>query len=62
MLKSDPKYMFTKDGICINSQTGRIIKKTVCGGSIGYCIGGKFRSVLSLRKELIKIEKIECPF
>ena len=54
-LKNAPEYKFTKDGICINTKTGNIIKLVVNGRSKGYCIKGKFRSLNTLRKELIKI-------
>lgn len=61
-LKYSPNYKFTKRGICINTKTGRIIKKTLNGGSIGYCINGKFRSLKYLRPQLVKIKHIDCPF
>lgn len=61
-LKSAPNYQFTDDGICINTLRGKQVRKVVVSGTKGYCINGKFRSVLQLRKELIKIEKENCPF
>tara|TARA_R110000868_G_scaffold409657_1_gene695592 strand:- start:1221 stop:1442 length:222 start_codon:yes stop_codon:yes gene_type:complete len=61
-LKSAPNYQFTDNGICINTLRGKIVRKVVVSGTKGYCINGKFRSVLQLRKELIKIEKIILPF
>ncbi len=57
-----PNYKFTDDGICINTKTGRRIKKTLCGGSAGYCILGKFTTAMKLRKHLRKIQEIETPF
>ena len=54
-LKIAPEYKFTKDGICVNTKTGNIIRLVVNGRSKGYCIKGKFRSLNTLRKELIKI-------
>ena len=59
-LKGSENYKFTKDGICINTKTGNRIKKTLNGGSIGYCINGKFVSASKLRKQLIK--HVPCPF
>jgi hypothetical protein len=47
---------------CINMRTGRFIKQVLCGGSIGYCIGGRFYSLKYLRSHLIKIPKSDCPF
>jgi hypothetical protein len=61
-LKDHTHYKFTKDGICINSKRNKIVKRVKNGGSIGYCISGKFYSLTSLRNELEKIVKIECPF
>jgi hypothetical protein len=62
-IKGAEHYKFTADGICINTQTNRRIKKTLCGGSVGYCISGKFVSATSLRPQLQRIPKeIPCPF
>jgi hypothetical protein len=61
-LNTAPNYQFTDNGICINTLRGKQVRKVVVSGTKGYCINGKFRSVLQLRKELIKIEKIICPF
>ena len=57
-----PEYKWTEDKKCFNIKTGRRIKQTLCGGSIGYCIRGKFHSLTSLRPKLRKIEKSDCPF
>lgn len=62
-MQSAPNYQFTTDKKCFNKKTGRRIKQTYCGGSIRYCINGKFRSLSSLRKELELIPKTtDCPF
>lgn len=61
-LKFSPNYQFTDSGICINVKRGKQVRKVVVSGTRGYCINGKFRSVLQLRKELVKIEEINCPF
>ena len=55
-------YQFTKDGKCINTHTGRIVKKVYNSGSIGYNIKGKFYSLAKLRPHIKKIEKSKCPF
>lgn len=57
-----PQYKFDDKGNCINTKTERKIKKTLCGGSIGYCINGKFMSCKSLRSRLVKIKVEYCPF
>jgi hypothetical protein len=54
-LSDNPHYKFTSDGICINTKTNRVIKKTLCGGSLGYCINGKFVSSKTLRPKLQRI-------
>lgn len=61
-LKSSPNYQFTDSGICVNVKRGKVVKKTVVGLTKGYCINGKFRSCLQLRKELQPIKKEVCPF
>ena len=61
-LKGSDNYKFTDDGICINTKTGNLIKKVLNGRSKGYCINGKFKSINTLRKKLVKIEKEHCPF
>lgn len=61
-LKESHQYKFTEEGICINTKTGNIIKKVINGRSLGYCINGKFKSVNTLRKQIIKIQKVKCPF
>lgn len=57
-----PNYKWTSCGKCFNSKSGRIIKQVYVGGSIGYCINGKFKSLKSLRSHLTKIKIENCPF
>jgi len=61
-LKNNPNYKFTKSGFCINTKTNRVIKKVLNGRSKGYWINKNFYSVNTLRKQLIKIKKSDCPF
>jgi hypothetical protein len=56
------QYRFTKCSKCINIKTGRIIKQSYCGGSIGYYILGKFYSLNNLRNNIRKIKEYDCPF
>ena len=56
------EYKFTKCGLCVNTKTGRKIKKVYNNGSIGYSIRGKFRSLTFLRRHLEKVNRVECPF
>lgn len=62
MIKDSPNYQFTKDGKCINTNRMKEIKRTVVGYSIGFCINGKFRTLSSIRKDLVKIDMCEVPF
>lgn len=56
-------YVFTTCGLCVNLQTGRLIKKIYNSGSIGYNIKGKFYSLVALKKTLVKVKnKDYCPF
>lgn len=57
-----PNYKWTEDGLCFNMKSGRLINKTMCGRSIGYCIQGKFYALNTLRKQLVKIKSERCPF
>lgn len=57
-----PEYKWSEDKKCFNEKTGRQIKQVYVGGSIGYCIRGKFYSLKFLRLHLKKIEKIKLPF
>lgn len=61
-IPSMPHYKFTKFEKLINVKTMREIKKTVNGYSVGYWINKKFYTLENLRKQLVKIEKIDCPF
>lgn len=51
-LDFSPNYKWLNDNSCYNNKTGRKIKQTLVGGSIGYCINGKFHSLKFLRNHL----------
>lgn len=56
------EYQFSGKQL-FNTKTNRKIKQVYCGGSIGYCIRGKFYSLTRLRGHLERIPKKEyCPF
>jgi len=61
-LKFASNYKWLNNNQCYNAKTGRIIKQVLVGGSIGYIINGKFKSLKCLRKQLIRHKKSECPF
>lgn len=55
-------YKWLNNKQCYNSKTGRIIKQTMRGGSIGYVINGRFRSLKYLHDHLQKPKISELPF
>lgn len=61
-LSFNNSYQWTNENELYNVKTMRKIKKTVNGYSVGYWIAGKFITLENLRKSLVKINKIECPF
>lgn len=61
-LKNNLNYKFTKDNICINTKTNRVIKMVLNGSSKGYWVNKKFYSINTLRKQLQKITIIKTPF
>jgi len=61
-IKGCDNYAVTECGKVINLQRGTIIKRVVKCYSIGYNIKGKFITLHNLRKQLVKITYVECPF
>ena len=57
-----PGYVFGDDKNLYNKRTGRKIKKTINGRSMGYWLGKKFLSINKLKYLLKRPEKIEIPF
>ena len=54
--------MIDKDGNCFNLKSGKQIKQTVVGYTVGYCINSKFYSLKKLRQSLVKTKEEDCPF
>ena len=52
-------YKFSKCKKLFNCKTNKEIKQIMNGGSIGYCINGKFYSLKKLKLYLEKIPKKE---
>jgi hypothetical protein len=50
-------YVFTKCGICYNTDTKRVIKQVTNSRCIGYVINGKFKSLTYLKTKLELIKK-----
>lgn len=61
-IKDHPNYIITSCGKVINKKRGTVIKRVVKGYSVGYYIAGKFITLDKLRKQLVKIEDVYCPF
>lgn len=57
-----PEYKWSNCGKCFNSKTGKQIKQVYKSRCIGYNVRGKFYSLTRLRKHLVKIKEINCPF
>lgn len=57
-----PNYKWLNNNQCYNAKTGRLIRQTLVGGSIGYVINGKFMSLKKLKTHLVKPVKNICPF
>jgi hypothetical protein len=60
--KLDHKYQWSECGVLINVKSGRVVRKILNGGSVGYCINGRFISAKKLRSEIELIIKEDCPF
>ena len=61
-LKNMPQYKFSACGRMFNCKTGKLLKRTVNGGSIGYWIGRKFTTLKDLRTQIELIPKQNYPF
>lgn len=61
-LKEFPHYKISTCKKIINCKTGKIIKCTKNGGSLGYFISGKFYKKSDLNSFIELIPKIDCPF
>ena len=61
-VKDNPNYRWSECGKLFNIKSGRVLKKTLNGYSKGYWIGKKFITLSNLRKQLVKIEHVYCPF
>jgi hypothetical protein len=55
-------YKFTQEGICINCQRCKILKKVSKNGAIGYNLNSKFYPLKKVRLMLKKIENNKIPF
>jgi|688.fasta_scaffold174773_1 hypothetical protein len=55
-------YKFTKDGICINTQRCKILKKVSKNSTIGYNFNSKFYPLSKVRLMMQKIKINKLPF
>ena len=60
--KEYPHYKISACRKVINCQTGKIIKCTKSGGSVGYFIAGKFYKKSSINDFIEVIPKTNCLF
>ena len=61
-LKEFPYYKISTCKKIINCKTGKLIKCTKNGGSVGYFISGKFYKKSDLNSFIELIPKIDLPF
>jgi hypothetical protein len=61
-IKNNISYKVTDCGKVFNIKTGRLLKRCYNSGSIGYWIAGKFYTLKTLRRMLVKIDKVDLPF
>lgn len=55
-------YIISTDNKVYNLKTGKLLSIQLKGYTKGYYLHGKFYSTKILRKHLVRIEKINCPF
>ena len=55
-------YKITTCKKVVNCRTGKIIKCTESGGSVGYFIAGKFYKKSNINDFIEVIQKSKCPF
>ena len=60
--KEYPYYKISTCKKVINCKTGKIIKCTKNGGSVGYFIAGKFYKKSNINDFIEVIQKSKCPF
>jgi len=60
--KEYPHYKISTCKKIINCKTGKIIKCTKSGGSVGYFINGNFFKKSDINKHIQLIKVSECPF
>lgn len=61
-IKERPNYKWTECGKLINTNTNRVIKKTLKGLTPGYWIGKKFYPLNKMKDMLEKIVYEKLPF
>ena len=61
-LKIDSRYKWTENKLLINTNTNRVIKKTLKGLTPGYWIGKKFIPLSEMKNLVEKITHNKLPF
>lgn len=61
-IKNEGNYIVASDNNVYNLKTKKKLQMQLKGYTKGYYLSGKFYSLIQLRKSLVKIDKIKCPF
>ena len=61
-IKDEEKYFVASDNNVYNLKTRKKLQMQLKVYTKGYYLCGKFYSLDQIRKRLVKIEKINCPF
>lgn len=61
-IKDHHNYVVSPCGKVFNSKTRKLLKRVCVGGSVGYCIEGKFHTLKTLGTMLEKITEFALPF
>jgi hypothetical protein len=61
-IKNEGNYIVASDNNVYNLKTKKKLQMQLKGYTKGYYLSGKFYSLIQLRKSLVKIDKIDCPF
>jgi hypothetical protein len=61
-IKNEYNYFVASDNNVYNLKTKKKLQMQLKGYTKGYYLSGRFYSLIQLRKLLVKINKIKCPF
>lgn len=61
-IETQENYIIASDNNVYNLKTKKKLQMQLKKYTKGYYLAGKFYSLIQLRKHLVKIEHINCPF